>query len=227
MHKLFRNSWYWLLDYSYVVTHQLKSFFDHSHPSQYRQKSTTSIILIPGIYENWKFMKPIAKLLYAEGHDIHIIDGLGYNRGTVEAMAQVVSDYIASHHLNDVTLVTHSKGGLIGKYLLSVHNQSNVVNGLVALNAPFSGSRYAAIFPLKSLRIFVPTSEILMTLGNNKLVNRLIVSIYGRFDPHIPGGSHLEGAHNIELDTYGHFRIISDPAIHAAIVASVRRFIKD
>ncbi|MDO8384687.1 MAG: universal stress protein, partial [Microbacterium sp.] len=40
-----------------------------------------------------------------------------------------------------------------------------------------------------------------------------IVSVYGRFDPHIPGGSALPGARNVVLDTMGHFRVLADPRI--------------
>ena len=52
-----------------------------------------------------------------------------------------------------------------------------------------------------------------LVLGERRDVirnNTRIVSIFGIFDPHIPGGSSLAGAHNIVLETGGHFRILGD-----------------
>lgn len=217
------KAYYWILDYIYALRYQLLSIFDHEESVHYQHRGQQTVVLIPGIYENWHFMKPIAQSLYDANYDVHVIDGLGYNRGTVEAMAEVVSTYIVTHNLKDVILVSHSKGGLVGKYLLSAYNQKRSIKGLVALNAPFSGSRYAYVLPVRSLRMFIPTSPILTTLAKDRLVNSQIVSIYGIFDPHIPGGSKLEGAHNIQLPTYGHFRTLSDSAVHSTIIDTISR----
>jgi pimeloyl-ACP methyl ester carboxylesterase len=49
-------------------------------------------------------------------------------------------------------------------------------------------------------------------------INSRITSIYGPFDPHIPEGSVLPGATNIELPVAGHFRILGDPGPARIIV---------
>jgi triacylglycerol lipase len=221
------NGGAWLLDYSYVIYWQLYGFVRRAksdiylHQSKYGQLDKTPIILIPGIYENWRFMKPVADMLYQNGHPIHIVDGLGYNVGEVEAMALIIDTYIQSNGINECILVAHSKGGLIGKYMLAQYNSHEKIKGLIALNTPFSGSRYANILPIKSLRIFKPESPLLSLLTSNALINRNIVSIFGKFDPHIPGGSLLDGAKNIQLPTRGHFRIMHDTRVHNAIIHSL------
>ncbi len=48
-------------------------------------------------------------------------------------------------------------------------------------------------------------------------MNSRITSIYSAWDPHIPGGSQLAGARNIELRSTGHFRVVADPALLAEI----------
>lgn len=48
-----------------------------------------------------------------------------------------------------------------------------------------------------------------MQLLREERVNEHITSVYGVFDPHIPEGSMLPGARNIQLDTAGHFRILA------------------
>ena len=44
-------------------------------------------------------------------------------------------------------------------------------------------------------------------------MNARIVSAYGSFDPHIPGGSALPGARNVILETMGHFRVLGDARV--------------
>jgi len=223
--QVIKNGYYWLLDYLYVFKMQLASIVQHDSPAQYQTDAGQPIVLIPGVYENWRFMRPIAKVLHAHGYDVHVIAGLGYNRKTVEEMAEVIQDYLQAQHLTHVTLVTHSKGGLIGKFLLGSITDANLLRGMIALNAPFSGSKYAYILPVRSLRIFIPHSRILSLLALDTLSNSKIVSIYGLFDPHIPGGSMLEGAKNIRLETYGHFRIISDRKVHKAVIENIRQLV--
>lgn len=226
---LFFINLFWSLDYMYVVRKQLFGLVSRTKPERYRNPVTLlpSIILIPGIYEPWQFMKPVAALLRRHGYDVHVIEDLGYNHRDIEDMAKVIDTYIKTTNIKTFVLIAHSKGGLIGKYLLASHNDDKKIKGMIALNTPFSGSLYAYLFPLvKPLRVFMPTSSILKFLSRNQLVNESIVSIYGTFDPHIPGGSRLEGAKNIQLDTHGHFRIMKDRKVHQAILKEIERFTK-
>lgn len=223
--ELTQNAWFWLLDYAYVVRVEALSLVRRRPPASYLEGDTTlpAIILIPGIYESWYFMKPIGDVLSRVGYSVHIIDGLGYNRGSVDAMASVVAEYVKQHALTDCVIVAHSKGGLIGKYLLIHHNQNDAIKQLVTLNTPFSGSVYARLVPFRRVRIFKPDSKVLTLLAADSKANRKITSIYGRFDPHIPGGSPLEGAHNVRLSTSGHFQIMTDPRVHRAVLQAIQK----
>lgn len=220
------NQFFWSLDYAYILRKQLFSALNRTDPLSYRSHHSTkpAIILIPGIYERWQFMKPVADLLYRHHYDIHVIEGLGYNQHDVESMAKIVNTYIETSGIDEFILIAHSKGGLIGKYLLASYNADQKIIGLIALNTPFSGSWYAYLFLLvKPLRVFTPRSSMLRFLAKNQSVNRSIVSIYGKFDPHIPAGSRLEGARNIQLDTRGHFRIMNDRSVHQTILRELRQ----
>lgn len=220
------NGWSWILDYLYIAYWQTIGLFIHSNPSMFQsaksRASKPSIILIPGIYEPWRIMRPVARLLFNNDYDVHVIEGLGYNVGTVEEMANIANKYIRKQKIKSGIIVAHSKGGLIGKYMLMNLNENAIIKGMVALNAPFSGSKYAYFAPFRSLRSFSPTSHISKVLAANRLVNERIVSIYGLFDPHVPGGSRLEGARNIQLRTRGHHRTLSDPTVHEAILNSLK-----
>lgn len=209
---------FWALDYTYLSKMQLQSLTSKDTVKSFQNASGSAVLLLPGIYENWHFMKPIAVLLAAKGYDVHVVEGLGYNKGTIEEMASIVNDYINNHKFSTLAIVAHSKGGLVGKQVLDTYTGTTDITKLITINTPFLGSRYASFLPFKSLRIFSPTSTVLTTLILNKLNDAKIVSIYGLFDPHIPGGSYLDGATNIQLKTYGHFRTLNDPTVHTEIL---------
>jgi pimeloyl-ACP methyl ester carboxylesterase len=214
----------WARDYAYAVRWQAAGFLRRHDPGAYRRvdPEQPAVVLIPGIYESWTFLRPVADLLRDHGYDVHAVTDLRFNAGTIEEMAHLVDRHIRREGIERCVLVAHSKGGLIGKRLLAHHNEATVIQGLVAVNTPFTGSALARLLPLPALRVFLPNSPELTALASSRHVDEDIVSIYGRFDPHIPGGSRLEGARNVQLETRGHFLPLSDPLVHEAIVEGVR-----
>ena len=214
----------WGCDYVYALRWQVVGALGRHDPDAYRQPGAgrPAVVLLPGIYESWTFLLPVADLLRDHGYDVHPVVDLGHNSGTIADMAHLVDRYIRAEGITSCVLVAHSKGGLIGKHLLARHNETGTIQGLVGVNTPFAGSALARLLPLPSLRLFLPHSSELGVLNSSSHVNKDIVSIFSRFDPHIPGGSFLEGAHNRQLQTRGHFRPLSDPGVHAAILEGIR-----
>ena len=168
-------------------------------------------------------MQPIAEDLYRAGHPVHVLDKLGYNVGAIPKMALVVSEYLEHADLHDVTVIGHSKGGLIGKLVFADLDPSRRIKHVIAINTPFSGSRYASLFRLPSVRMFAPTSAVIRQLTQNAIVNKNISSLYSVFDPHIPETSRLAGAENIVLPSIGHFRPIGDAATLSIVRTIVNR----
>ncbi|GEO94137.1 hypothetical protein KTU01_02600 [Kocuria turfanensis] len=215
----------WAQDYAYALRWQAAGVLGRWDPAHYRAPADpdrSPVVLIPGIYESWTFLLPVAGLLREHGHDVHVVEDLKFNTGTIEEMAELVDAHLRTAGVERCVLVAHSKGGLIGKHLLAHHNRDAGIHGLVAVNTPFSGSQLARLLPLSTIRVFLPHSPELTALTTQQAVNRDIVSIYGRFDPHIPGGSRLEGAHNVQLETRGHFLPLNDPRVHRAILDGIR-----
>ncbi|MGL1316129.1 esterase/lipase family protein, partial [Vibrio parahaemolyticus] len=68
------------------------------------------LVLLPGIYETWRFLQPLADALYARGHPVHVVAGLGSNRRPIAESARQVADLLVGRDLSDVVLVAHSKG---------------------------------------------------------------------------------------------------------------------
>lgn len=176
-------------------------------------------MIIPGVYETWRFMQPLISALHERGHPVYVVDDLRHNRRPVADAARVIEAYLDAQRLRDVVLVAHSKGGLAGKLVMSGDGAGRI-RGMVAVATPFGGSRYARLFVIPSIRSFSPSDPGILSLARNVTVNERIVSIYGCFDPHIPESSELSGAKkNVRLDTGGHFRVLADPRVIAEVVA--------
>ena len=216
--------WWACADWLYAVRWQLRSLRRGALPEDYRTApgDGVPVVLVPGVYESWRFLQPLLEALHRGGHPVHVLDVLGFNSGEVPEAALAVRAYVESTGLPRVALVTHSKGGLIGKQLLAHHDADGLVDRLVAVNAPFSGSTRARWLPLRAVRVFVPGGPLLRELDAARSVNAMITSVYSAVDPNIPGTSRLEGATNVEVDTVGHFRVLSDPRAQAAVLAALR-----
>ncbi|MER7795837.1 alpha/beta hydrolase [Microbacterium sp. NPDC096154] len=220
---LFRTAGWWIRDYAYAAAWQARAFVDRTDPAGLRSGEGVPIVIVPGVYETWRFLQPLAVALHDRGHPVHVVDPLRDNRIPVERAAALVTAHLVRHGLRDVILVAHSKGGLIGKHVMAFGEGMSRVRGMVAVAAPFGGSRYASLMLSPTLRVFSPRNATIMALARETAINARIVSIYGRFDPHIPGGSALEGAHNVMLDTGGHFRVLAHPRVIAEVAAMAER----
>ena len=216
----------WVLDYAYVTYWWVRALLDRSRPDKYLHPATgpnAPILLIPGVYESWRFMQPVAEHLFRAGHPVHVLDKLGFNTGAIAAMGQLVREYLQQLDLTDVIVVAHSKGGLIAKSALAEADTLSRIRRVIALNTPFAGSRYAYLFLLGSVRMFTPTGPVIRALQADLALNRSISSLYSVFDPHIPETSHLDGAENIMLPAIGHFRPIAAPDTLRTVDAIIAR----
>lgn len=218
---ILRRARWWALDYAYAAYWQLRAAIPHRPAPALLQGDGRPLIVIPGIYETWQFMRPMIDTLHEAGHPIHVVTMLQSNRLPVDRAAALVARYLRERDLSDVAIVSHSKGGLIGKYVMMGADAGARVHSMAAVCTPFAGSRYARYMLLPSLRAFSPTHPLTGRLAREVAVNARITSIFGQFDPHIPEGSELEGATNIRLPTGGHFRILSDRRCIDAVLETV------
>ncbi|RFA19035.1 esterase/lipase family protein [Subtercola boreus] len=217
--RVLSDARWWFLDYVYAVHWQVRAAFSGANSRQYLSGSGRAVLVIPGIFETWQFLRPTIEALHAAGHPVHVVTLLQNNRVPLVAAAHLVADYLDQHDLDDVVIVSHSKGGLVGKYVMLQPGSGARVSQMVAVAAPFGGSRYARYLPLRSLRAFSASDPGLSALNVDVSVNARITSVFGVFDPHIPEGSALIGAENVQLDTGGHFRVLADPVTVSTVLA--------
>jgi triacylglycerol lipase len=208
-------------DRGYQLRQQIRQLVPNALPAGYSRGALAPVLLLPGVYETWRFLQPIGDRLNVLGHPIHVLPELGHNRLTIAASAALAERYLSDCDLSDVIVIGHSKGGLVAKHMMVTDDVEGRISRLVAINSPFQGSSLARFAPVKTLRAFSPADRTVATLAANLAANHRITSIYSRLDPLIPGGSELAGATNIRLSVVGHFRPLGD----AHLLAEVERAI--
>jgi pimeloyl-ACP methyl ester carboxylesterase len=216
-----RRLWIYVVDYSFALKLWMRSLLTTHDDSQLLTGTLAPVVLLPGVYESWRFLRPLATRIHSLGHPVHVVRQLGRNVRSVPTAAARAQRYLDEHDLRNVVLVAHSKGGLIGKHMMLLDDTSGRIDRLVAIATPFGGTRYARYMLDPALRAFRSTERTLALLAANAEVNGRIVSIYGDDDTHIPEGCELPGATNLEFPVSGHFGVLADERVLAAVDAAV------
>ena len=227
----------WVLrDYGFGARRRLVQLVSRRPPERWRTGDPTlpDVVLVPGVHEHWSFLAPLADALNGAGHRITIVQGLGMNRRSVPETSRMLQRALARVAAPPAgrVIVAHSKGGLIGKHLLTdlVRGSGPLgsagaarldVRGAVTLATPYAGSARARWFFDPSMRAFLPTDVTIVELQRDATVNEHIVSIFGTLDAHVPEGSALAGATNVVVPAAGHFRLTASPAAHRAAIDAV------
>ncbi|MEY4731495.1 MAG: hypothetical protein RL681_441 [Candidatus Parcubacteria bacterium] len=224
---MMRRIGHWVRDYFYAGHRIVHAFIYRTPPQHYLgyvRVGKAPVIIIPGIYEKWNYLKPLADVISRKGHPVYVVPRLAHNTRAIPASADIVRKLISEKDLKNVVLLAHSKGGIIGKYLLAFLNSDHRVRRLIAIASPFGGS-FLAHIPLKGLGELRPGSEVLTRLDGRKDVNRDITSLFGAFDNHIwPASScRLEGAENIQVDAHGHHAILASPKTSEIVLRTIER----
>ena len=181
-------------------------------------RSRSPVLLIPGVVESWHYLRAIGERLTARGHPVHRVAELGLNRHPIDRAARLLGEYVRQRDLRDLALVTHSKGGLIGKAMLLADAdasppQARRLTRLITVNTPFRGTPVAR-WGIGPWREFRPEAAIIRSLDARTEVNDRITSLVSVVDQYVPRAiAHLDGAENVVLDRVGHFRVLALPDV--------------
>ncbi len=215
---MLRTAIWWTLDYLWAALVWVSTLFAPASPDHYAEGTGRSVVVLPGVYESWKFLRPLIVPLHRRGHAVHVVTALGHNRRPIADGASAVLDLLARRDLRDVVLVGHSKGGLVGKLAMLADADGRIAS-MITICTPFHGSSRARLLPLPSISPLVPGHPSLVDLGDPDPVNARITSLATTFDEHVPEGSELPGARNVVVGVPGHFRPIGDPEVLAEVLA--------
>ena len=205
-------SW-WGQDYAYAAYWQVRGTLRPGRRESFESGTGRPVVVVPGVWEPWGFLGPVIEALHDAGHPVHVIPSLGRNSRPVADAARTVAGFLEEEDLRDVVIVAHSKGGLIGKYVMSEFDPDDRITSMVAICTPFAGSEYARYMAMRTLRAFSPKDPTTVMLQANLETNARITTIAGVFDPHIPTIVGLEGATNITIQDGGHFRLLDRPEV--------------
>lgn len=222
----------WLIDYMYMIWGALGTLVYRKPPKHYLRHilpGKVPVIIIPGVLGTWSFMKKLADTISLLGHPVHIVPSLGYNLYAIPHSSSLVNNVIEKENLKNVILVAHSKGGLIGKHMLIHHNETGAILGMISIATPYSGSAMAKILPIEPIKELHNDSIIIKDLATHTNVNDKIISICPEYDNHVwaEEGSHLGGAHNIDVPVHGHHKIVFDKGVEKIVLESIERFTKE
>ena len=211
--KLREFAWGIGLDYAWAFSTRAGYLRHRRPPESLSEGSGRPVLLIPGVYEPWRYLLTVGLRLHAAGHPVHVLPELGYNLAPIPETAAIAQRYLVEHNLWNVAIVGHSKGGIVGKHMMAFDDLDHRIDRMVALASPFSGSARAKYVPVRTIRPFLPGDSLLSSLAANLELNSRITSVYTEADHVIPNGSELEGARNVVIPLVGHFRLLSDPRV--------------
>jgi pimeloyl-ACP methyl ester carboxylesterase len=222
----------WLVDTVYAG-HCIVTTIIHKNPPHHYLghviDGKVPVVIIPGIFSQWGFMKKIADTISLLGHPVYIVPELGYNLHDIPHSSSLVSKVIQKENLKNVIFVAHSKGGLIGKYTLIHHNEENRIIGMVSVATPYSGSAMTKILPIEPVKELHNDSIIIKDIAGHTAVNKNIVSISPEYDHYVwaEEGSYLEGAKNIVINVHGHHAVMYDKRVIDSIQESIEQMSQD
>lgn len=196
-------------------------------PSSYTKSSDQKInvVLIPGLFNRWGFYKPLVDGVVKAGFPVYIVAELGFSMGTILESSQRVKKIIEKEKLENVVLLGHSKGGLIGKYLLLNLNSNGRIIKLIAISTPFNGTTLSNHLIYPRFSEFSPNSSLIKSLSAETKYNEKIVNIIPSIDVIIrnKNGSELVGAKNIHVKAGGHNRVVNSEEVINVVVTELQR----
>lgn len=168
-----------------------------------------NILCLPGwggsIYDFEYFANHFSK----KGFQIHHLDK--YNSlKNVKGLAQEVNTYILNHNLYNFTILAHSKGGLVAKYLVDRDpTVCSRTKKIVTFNTPFKGTIWGHV-DLLSGRELRPSSSLIKEIISNKTNLDRFIQIYSEYDPFvIPNNSHIFPKMKlVKINVVGHVGIL-------------------
>jgi len=189
------------------------------------------VLLIHGFAGTRRIFTVLEKRLRKDGFCVFSINLGGlfdtFNTGGIILSASLIENKIKKlnqlYDLGPISIIGHSKGGLIGTYYAKFLDQEKKICSVITLGTPHRGSPWVflgLLSPLvlisKSIRQMWPQSPFLRRLKMKKIhPSTRLVSIYSKADSVCPypfcklENDEEENIHNIEIDNVSHTQFVT------------------
>jgi len=207
--------------------------------------SGDTVVLIHGFWQTRAVMRNLEVRLRADGYraiSFELGGFLGnFNSRGIPYLARQIADRLERlaerGDLGTVHVIGHSKGGLVGRYLISRLGWHRRVRSLVTLGTPHHGTPTALIglvgftgLVSRSVWQMLPQSSLLDDLHEHPVPESTrFVSIYSRSDIICPGAysrlTDADGAdvHNLVVNGLGHMELVDDPWVYGLILRQLEK----
>ena len=220
------NPFYFLVDIARFFEEEVDMYHYRTAPKDYLKNP---IILIPGVGSKWGGLKHLADFISEKGYPLYVVQELGDNLYDLDYSSKIVRKLIEENDLKNAIIVGHSKGGLIGKYLMVHDDLQHRVLGMVSLATPYSGSKLANFLLIHRWKQFGTGDKGILDLQKHTEVNKKIISISPSFDTLVwnKNKSNLEEAfENIEVSAKGHLNMTYDQQVKEKVLGSIEKISK-
>ena len=95
--KRSRHALYLIRDYPNALRVRVRAQL--RAPAEWAAGTLRPVVLIPGVYETWHFLRTVGDALNERGHPVHVIPALGYNVQPIPQSATLVARELARRDL--------------------------------------------------------------------------------------------------------------------------------
>lgn len=210
--------WFLMVDFYYLITLFFVSVI-RTAPVRWSRGINGTVVFLPGFGARDTYYWYLCEFLNSQGYTVITVPRLGQNTLTIMETAKLVLNHL--HDLNitgEITLIGHSKGGVVAKYLLD-HESSLQIKKCITLAAPYGGS-YLGYLRICNLHEFMPSSEVVSKIRSLEMNNEKIHQIVADVDNFvIPRSSLLlPGIHIYSTHVIGHTRLHIAPETYQIIL---------
>jgi len=186
------------------------------------------ILLLHGLFHNRACWWLVKQRLRRQGFvNLHTLNLPPWK--DIEVLTELIAKKVDAlrHQLGveQVVLVGHSLGGLLGRNYLARRGGTHKVAALIQLGTPNQGSKLAPFAITRLARQLMPGSPFLADLKVEGLPAGVpVTSIYSRHDNIIIPFhfSRLDGASEVELEGCGHVCLLFSPGAFAPLLESLK-----
>jgi len=147
---------------------------------------------------------------------------LGRTAAAARQLGWFVDQVRASTGAAQVDVVGHSMGGVVARYYVTLGGGDGIVNRLITIGTPHTGTEVSKIGIGAPTRELVAGSPLLARVANAPApVRTKLTAIWSRADAMVPGGD-VPGIEMIELADLGHVALLTSKRVADAVIERLR-----